>query len=276
MPFSKTSQQRDEKYWESFYNEFLEPSLASWGYKAEKSVDTPNNITKKIVRELAMADLVLAVLTDGKPNVLYELGVRHSLREGTIMILEGDERPFDINHHGILSYRRDQLEKFKIDLGRYIAAAERREEDSPVADFLNQRITIGVNLAIARLRQCVEILKVPEQGSVEDLLQQVREIQKTWSREKEQVSVVRCGDNTVVLHLDRNLENKPAEECFYDALLEGKKSLYPQMKERRSGFRITQIDTYPNRLTAIAYERLNNPDYLVIAEAHYYQESRPY
>src|ERR1051326_354026 len=135
MPFSKTTDLHGEAYWTNLFENFLTKALDAHGYDAYKSVDTPNNITKNIVRELAMADLVLAVLTDGNPNVLYELGVRHSLRQGTIMILEGDARPFDISNYGVLSYREGNLEQFTADLGRYVKVAEEKSDDSPVADF---------------------------------------------------------------------------------------------------------------------------------------------
>jgi hypothetical protein len=62
------------------------------------------------------SDLVLAVLTDYNPNVWYELGTRHSLRHGTIMMLErGQKIPIDIalnrssspSNHEILSSHID-------------------------------------------------------------------------------------------------------------------------------------------------------------------------
>lgn len=285
MPFSKTTDAHDESYWENLFTDFIKPALAAHGYEAHKSVDTPNNITKHIVRELAFADLVLAVLTDHKPNVLYELGVRHSLRQGTIMILEGDQRPFDISNYGILSYGPAELEKFKLDLGRYIKFAEQSAEDSPVADFLNQRITVSVNLAIGRLRQCVGIIKEGSSADLSSSLGRIGELQKAWNPEKEQVSVV--VDDKMELHVDPANKGRPASEYWPDETWQEEPrgaqsqicrapSLYPVMKARRWGFRIAQIRDKRNRLTAIAFETVETPSCMVIAEAHYHQESRPY
>jgi hypothetical protein len=274
MPFSQTTPAHNEAYWFQFFENFIKPALHENGYIAEKSVAAPNNITKQIVRELAMADLVLAVLTDGKPNVFYELGVRHSLRQGTIMILEEEgQRPFDISNYGILSYRGQDLPKFTADLGHYIKVAEKMSEDSPVADFLNQRITVSVNLALGRLRQSVQILRGKEDFNA--ALEDLRGIQHTWTIDREQVNVV--VDGQLVLHADSSLERAfPTEKLWQDEMSDNK-SLYPMMQERLWGFRIAQIKDKKGRLTALAFETIDRPARcLVVAEAHYHQESRPY
>ena len=222
MPFSKTTDIHTEDYWKDFFETFITPALAAHGYKAEKSVAAPNNITKQIIKELAMADLVPAVLTDGKANVFYELGVRHSLRQGTVMILEeARERPFDISNYGILSYMQTNLTKFTDDLGRYMKIADDMNEDSPVADFLNQRITVSVNLAIGKLRECVQIVKDPSKATLEFALDDLRKLQSTWDSERVQVSVVSGGQ--LVLHVLPSLQNTLQEENWWrDETLDNK------------------------------------------------------
>jgi hypothetical protein len=271
MPFSGTTPAHDAAYWNQFFERFISVALDKYGYKAYKSVDTPNNIIKNIIRELAMADLVLAVLTDNKPLVFYELGVRHSLRHGTIMILkEGEARPFDISNYGILPYKEGDLVKFTEDLGRYIQAAEDAKEDSPVADFLKQGITVATNTAIGKLRRWVELI---QGNQLEASLQQIRELQINSKSDREQVSVV--VNDIVRVHADGNQINKRAEEIWKDQTYDNK-SLFPLMKERRWGFRIAQIKDKANRLTALAWETVVDPYCIVISEAHYYQDDRPY
>ena len=52
-----------------------------------------------------MAPIVIADITDGNPNVYWELGVRHSFEHGTIIIAEeGTKRRFDISTLGTLYY----------------------------------------------------------------------------------------------------------------------------------------------------------------------------
>jgi hypothetical protein len=60
-------------------------------------ISASGSINRTILRQLYQADVVVADLTDLNPNVFYELGVRHSLRKGTILVaLEGTKIPFDV------------------------------------------------------------------------------------------------------------------------------------------------------------------------------------
>jgi hypothetical protein len=87
MPFSMTRDGRSKEYWTTFFDEFLTKALAECGFRARRSQGSPENIGEGIMEDLAWSDLVVAVLTDTNVNVWYELGVRHSLRRGsTIMI----------------------------------------------------------------------------------------------------------------------------------------------------------------------------------------------
>jgi hypothetical protein len=60
-------------------------------------VTQTGSITRDLLSRLYRSDAVLADLTDLNPNVFYELGVRHALRAGTILIaLKGTKPPFDV------------------------------------------------------------------------------------------------------------------------------------------------------------------------------------
>jgi predicted DNA binding protein len=88
MPFSSTTSSHTSEYYTRFFKVFVQPAFQHYGYHAFRSEDTPQNITKNLIANLATNDIVLAVLTDNNPNVWYELCVRHSLRQETIMMLE--------------------------------------------------------------------------------------------------------------------------------------------------------------------------------------------
>jgi hypothetical protein len=93
---------------------------------------------KAIVKELVTSDMVLAVLTDYNANVLYELGTRHSLKRGTIMMLErGQDIPFDIVQYGVLIYDDTAagVLKFQENLRVFIQKIESGGPDSPILDF---------------------------------------------------------------------------------------------------------------------------------------------
>ena len=62
----------------------------------------------QVIEQLAEADFVIADLTGQNPNVFYELGVRHALRNNTILIAQDfKEVPFDLQGQRRISYRYD-------------------------------------------------------------------------------------------------------------------------------------------------------------------------
>ena len=86
-----------------------------------------------------------ADLTDKKPNVFYELGVRHTLRHRTILIAQSrDDIPSDLDGYASHEYDwntepgqaefkaniRDSLQQIEEDPNR---------SDNPVSDFLQER-----------------------------------------------------------------------------------------------------------------------------------------
>ncbi len=74
------------------------------------------NIANQIITNLVNSDVVVADITDYNPNVLWELGVRDSYENCTIVIAEkGTKPPFDFNHKGFIFYNGDHLdnENFK-------------------------------------------------------------------------------------------------------------------------------------------------------------------
>ena len=92
MPFTKTDNlnQKDLDY---IYNHMLKKAVEEYKIKGKKyfqNVDRFSNkvgsIISGIVNNLNSSDLVIADLTGLNHNVMYELGVRHALRRGTIII----------------------------------------------------------------------------------------------------------------------------------------------------------------------------------------------
>ena len=76
----------------------IEPVLHSTGYIVERAdqLSQPGIITNQIVRKILDADLLIADLADGNPNVFYELAIRHGSAKPFIHLLSSKEKiPFD-------------------------------------------------------------------------------------------------------------------------------------------------------------------------------------
>ena len=54
-------------------------------------------ITEQVFRRLRDDDVVIADLTGANPNVMYELGLRHTREKVTLQVGEYGRLPFDVN-----------------------------------------------------------------------------------------------------------------------------------------------------------------------------------
>ncbi|MCL2774314.1 MAG: response regulator [Oscillospiraceae bacterium] len=140
MPFSATTEKHTESYWDSFF-EVIKREIELQGFACTRSETGPYHMVKHIIEKIHDSDIVIAVLTDMNPNVWYELGIRHSLKNGTLMLLEnGQQIPFDISSYGLIKYSdgislANTLAK---EIHLYINKLnENIHFDSPVMDYLN-------------------------------------------------------------------------------------------------------------------------------------------
>ncbi len=112
-------------------------------------VTRTGSITRDLLGRLYRSDAVIADLTDLNPNVFYELGVRHALRSGTILIaLKGTRPPFDVGDLRVIPYEdRVGGEKEAIpqiqDMLRSLNG-EQRQQDSPVLHAIPELAELGV------------------------------------------------------------------------------------------------------------------------------------
>lgn len=110
MPFSSTANVKEAE-WTKTYDKFLKPALETFGFTCKKSEIGNRPITKYIVQDLKNSHMVIADLTDCNPNVMWELGVRHSLSQKTIMIASEKMKgsiPSDLLPYGIVFYKEDR------------------------------------------------------------------------------------------------------------------------------------------------------------------------
>jgi hypothetical protein len=110
----------------------------------------PSHITRDIVEMLFRCSCAVADLTDGNPNVFYELGVAHAMGDKTLMITQDVERlPFDLRNYRVLAYSSDDagLAKLRGMIAASLAPILERKPGSPiprsnpVSDFAPVRLS---------------------------------------------------------------------------------------------------------------------------------------
>lgn len=109
--------------------------------KRADELQQPGLIDQLYNEWLYEADLVLADLTFGNPNVYYELGIRQALSgKGTVLVAcRGTQLPFDVRNQTVLYYDYSAaplLQRFQEDLRRAITNARSRATGSPVHIYL--------------------------------------------------------------------------------------------------------------------------------------------
>lgn len=146
MPFSKHAGISAAK-WTEIYNHFFKPAIesAGFGYKCIRSEITTGSFTKEIVENLKNAYLVLADITAFNGNVMWELGVRHSLSTRTIIVTNKNVKSkkfiSDLSIYGVVEYSTKgpkQIDFFKADIKKILKKIKEvpQKPDNPVFDFL--------------------------------------------------------------------------------------------------------------------------------------------
>jgi hypothetical protein len=103
MPFSNDSVK-------SAYNHVVKPICEQKSISIRKAdeIFSTKPVYDDIVREIQKADIIVVDITDNNPNVFYELGMAHTLKQQQTIILTNDkfdETPFDIAHFRIIQYK---------------------------------------------------------------------------------------------------------------------------------------------------------------------------
>lgn len=145
MPFSETDSLAEEK-WTEIFNHIIKPAVeeSGLGYECKRYSLGRANIVKDILEELNTAQVVMADLTDDNPNVLWELGVRHTLKRRTILISQEKKFiPSDLKDYPVIPYDQTKagFDKFKEAIKQKLEDIEANPEksDSPASDFLEHK-----------------------------------------------------------------------------------------------------------------------------------------
>lgn len=125
----------------------IKPAADECGYKAERADSSPRPglITKQIIDLLIDAPLVIADLTQGNPNVFYELAVRHAVKKPFVHIIDREAGiPFDIGPMRVVRVTHQDLaqaDKAREELVQHIKAAETDPEalENPISTTVELR-----------------------------------------------------------------------------------------------------------------------------------------
>ena len=147
MPFSST-RSCTEQEWLDIFENIIKPSVQKSGYHYEcvRSNLVIGNIIQDIIDNLNRADVVIADMTDRNPNVFYELGVRHSLRDATILITQNiEDIPFDLRQYAIIKYdwkTKNGREEFKKKIIEVLKEIEKDPSSSKMISPVREYLTL--------------------------------------------------------------------------------------------------------------------------------------
>lgn len=134
-----------EPEFDKIFSDLIKLALEKVGYDVKRadSIDNQQNILKDVVRGIAGADLVVVDLTGLNPNVLYELGIAHTMQKPTVLLTQSREDvPFDLKSYRVIQYsarfhEAPQLSQALKKIGQKAKGGD-LGFGNPVGDFLPQ------------------------------------------------------------------------------------------------------------------------------------------
>ncbi len=94
---------------EDFYSKAIKPTIESLGYVCQRVDEQEFNdsIRARILDNIKKARLIVADVTEARPNCYYELGVAHSLQKDVIHLANSsDDIHFDAKDFNFIIYSR--------------------------------------------------------------------------------------------------------------------------------------------------------------------------
>ncbi|MGL5758839.1 hypothetical protein [Plesiomonas sp.] len=190
----------------SKYTDLIKESLESIDESIEviraDEVSTAGSISSDIFKKLILSEYVVADLTYPNPNVFYELGLRHAIRNKTILIKEkgSNNNPFDISSLRYIEYENTAsgLKKLKESLSKTF----KNYEDAPgLVD--NDFLTVALSMGLFFQKIVKDSKKEGQKKALSALL-----------KNKEAMKAIESGNTDNMAELLSNMEN-------IDELVEG-------------------------------------------------------
>ena len=85
------------------------------------------NVLVEINEQIQDADVIVAEITGSNPNVLYEVGIAHTLKKLTILLVQNvDDIPFDLSMHNHLVYNPRNIKGLRERLAELLKAVTKK------------------------------------------------------------------------------------------------------------------------------------------------------
>ena len=107
--------------------------------RADNISTTSEPILNKICTQISQAYFIVVDITNLNPNVFYELGIAHVLRDAKkVLIIKESQTicPSDINHLHYYAYQRDDLKQLKNTIRSFFAENNILEDLHDILEFL--------------------------------------------------------------------------------------------------------------------------------------------
>lgn len=139
--------------------------------RADKISTTSEPILSKICEQISQAYFIIVDITDLNPNVFYELGIAHVLRDANKVLIIKDEQticPSDIRHLHYYPYSKSDLKGLKEIVERFFSENNILEDLQSVLNFLDllphnnkalaQRFVVNLSNCIGNNIDCLIII----------------------------------------------------------------------------------------------------------------------
>lgn len=170
MPVSKTSKHHTDSYWKTFYEDQIKAHVENFQHNGHRYIcqrlsDCHGSIKDGLIQNLIKADAVITILTDYNLNVIYELGMRHSIKPGTLILMEGKRNnkipkrfPSDLHDCWIRFYQDNSGQNFlKDDIEEFLLSYESDPYKSCMPYKTIRQLTIPYDEYIPNGFQAVEV-----------------------------------------------------------------------------------------------------------------------
>jgi len=219
MPFGNPEKDPEKaKRLDLIYSDWIKPCVESIKipgkadetiscHRADKSA-RPDEIITHIIENLVSADIVIADLSGRNPNVFYELGVRHSVNNNTILIADNlDDVPFDLRGLRTITYKWDPEQMVNLQKSLKSAILEILKEpdkiDNPIRRYLYNR----------EVDKLIKQPSPPGYDVVKNILTEMSSLKKAF---KEQAVEIKSIINQITTGKGDNLEKTNEGEHIFE------------------------------------------------------------